>query len=534
MELPIIASDNTFFSSLVRHRYCILLAVAFVLMTLMTLWTPPYADDWHYGFIYEKEGPLMQRPIDTLSDVIAGVRGQYLYKDNGRCTPHFFVMLFDGILGHKAFAVCNGLMFALLIHLICLNFAGKRENRFTVASIVLAYLVIFLPAFVTASLWMSGSCNYLWSSVFILFFHYLLSKDISKRWWPLLFVYGIIAGNTHEGIMVGLSVGYAVYYLSHFRLLTAQRWVMLIGLALGVAFLVFSPAALNRATVQGTTGSTSTIFMGGMGFLIQHIPQYFMSLRITYVAVFLIIYRRKFPLLWGTAMIPLAILCMMIQVDTAVSYFGLELCSLIVVLQLLNVERIKEKYATVMAILPVIVLLTALPVCAQNYRRMSRMFYEVKTSPSKDAIVFVEDSSVPYFTDRFALTTIRPFSMSFLIAKYYGKESVVRIPQSVRDLITSGKVGKEFDLHTSESYYICEWDGADTVAGKILYNPSEYAKYPVCNRLGRFTLTEQSIEDGQYMVLPFTDGKRYLIIQKNPILSDRTKGIEVHSKGLVN
>lgn len=261
-QLIIGGGKNLALSRLVRHRYPILLVVSFMLITLMTLCTPPFADDWHYGFIFEKDGPLMQRPIQTLTDLFESLHNHY-YGFNGRCTPHFFVMLFDGILGHEAFAVCNGVMFALMLHLFCINFAGKKENYFTVTSIVLASFIVLLPGFSSAMLWMSGACNYLWDTVFILFFHYLLNKEIRKRWWPLLFIYGIIAGNTNEGIMIGLSVGYMVYYLSHFKRLTAQRWVMLIGLAIGVAFLVFSPAALNRATIAGTESSTTTFFTEG-------------------------------------------------------------------------------------------------------------------------------------------------------------------------------------------------------------------------------------------------------------------------------
>ena len=528
-------SDRGIVAGIVRHRYAMLLLVCFGIVTLMTYWTPMFSDDWHYGFIYEKEGKLMQRPIQTVSDLIESLHNYYLYKDGGRCVANGTAMVFLAFLGHKAFAVCNGVMFTLLLHLFCLNFAGKRENYFTMASVVLTSVVILLPRFELACLWLDGSCNYLWCAVLILLFNYLLNRDIKKRWWPLLFVYGIIAGDTNEGIMIGLSVGYAVYYLSHFRLLTAQRWVMLIGLAVGVAILVFSPGVWHRATVQGTTGGTSSLFSEGPRFLLTHIPQYLMSLRLTYVAVFLMVYRKKFPLLWGTAMIPLALLCLVVEAGAATSYFGLELCSLIVVLQLLNVERIKSKYVTMMAVLPIVTMLVALPLCARDYTTFVRIDRMIKESNDKTVILYDDAKSIalPYLSDRFLLNPwkFNPFrrEMPPEQYRYYRKDDIRVFPTRVREDILRGKVGKEFDLHTTRSYYICEWNGTDTVEGKILYNPSEYAKYPVLNRLGRFTLTEQSIEDS-YIVLPPINGKRYLLIEKNKPIADRIRGIEVYSK----
>ena len=508
---------------LVHYRYSILLVVSFVLMTLMTFCTPLFLDDWHYGFIFEKEGQVMQRHIDSVSDLFESLHNYYLYKDGGRCIANGTAMIFLAFISHDVFAVCNGVMFALMLHLFCLNFAGKRENYFTVVSIVLLYFVMFLPAFKYAMLWLDGSCNYLWCTVLILSFHYLLSKDIHKRWWPLLFIYGIIVGDTNEGIMIGLSVGYMVYYLSHFKELTPQRWVMLISLAIGVAFLVFAPSVWNTA-LHSNVGKTS-VFKDGIGFLFVHIPSYLAALRVTYVAILLMLYKRRFPLFWGTSMVTLFLLCMLISAPYDTTYFGVELCALAAVLQIVDMKRICPKCVTVITALPILTLLAAMPLCAKNYTRMHSAFSELQSAKGRDVIVRVEDDypEIPYLTDRFMMTTLPVFSQSYMIAKYYGKESVYLIPNDL------DKIGKNFDLNSPYPCYVCEWDGADEVEGKILYVPSPLATYPIFNRIGRYTLTEQDIE-GSYAVSPRINGKRYLVIKKNPLMDDRVLSIEVRSK----
>ena len=472
----------------------------------------------------------MQRPIQTLSDVIESVHNQYLYKDNGRCTPHFFVILFDGILGHKAFAVCNGLMFALMLHLFCLNFAGRKENYFTVASIVMASMVILLPAFSYAMLWMSGACNYLWDAVFVLFFHYLLGKDIRKRWWGLLFLYGIIAGNTHEGIMIGLSVGYAVYYLSHFKELTAQRWVMLTGLAIGVAFLVFSPAAMNRAINPDISGGT-TIFLEGWGAMVKFFFKTLVYSHITCLALLLMLYRRRVPTIFGTAVIVLLLFNSMVNAGLSTQYFGLELCSLIVVLQLLDISNINPRYVAVMTIVPLVILLSVLPLCLYNYTTFIVLDAQIKAEPSSKVDIFTNrgQTNLPYLSERFLL----PFQLYDYLGDSqrqswayhaYHKQHISIYPIEIKKEILSGKIDHSGKRVTLYNYFVCEWADRDkTVKGTIHYTPSKLASIPLLNKFEQIQTMQSKVTRFEVITIA---GKSYLVIPIPPLLSDRFSRVE--------
>ena len=437
----------------------------------------------------------MQRPIQTLSDVIESVHNQYLYKDNGRCTPHFFVILFDGILGHKAFAVCNGAMFALMLHLFCLNFAGRKENYFIVASIVMASIVILLPGFSHAMLWMSGACNYLWSSVFILFFHYLLSKNIRKRWWGLLFVYGIIAGNTHEGIMIGLSVGYAVYYLSHFKELSAQRWMMLMGLAIGVAFLVFSPGAWARALNANTA---DTIFRHNDKYIFI-VKSLFHTLKgklwLLYIAIIAMIVTRKVPVLWGITLMTLLTFSLCIY-SGVTQFYGLEIVSLIIILSVADYSRLKEKWVYLMNGITILLLGVATMACADRYHLYETLDKILHNTKAKDITLFYNYTSVPYISDRFCLPTMLwtcsidgQVKLSMSMTKFYHKRSIYCLPLAMKCDIEKGRVTDEFLRDTSYPYYIRKWSGGDSIEGYIELNKSKYADVPVLNLLKRYTIS---------------------------------------------
>ena len=472
----------------------------------------------------------MQRPVETLSDVIESVHNQYLYKDNGRCTPHFFVILFDGILGHKAFAACNGLMFALLLHLFCLNFAGKKENYFTVASIVMVCIVLLLPCFSYTMLWMSGACNYLWSSVFVLLFHFLLNRDIRKCWWPLLFIYGIIAGNTHEGIMIGLSVGYMVYYLSHFKELTPQRWVMLIGLAIGVAFLVFAPSVWNRATNPDMSAG-ATVFSEGWGAMIKYLFKTIAYSHITWIALLLMLYHRRIPALFGTATIALLLFNSMVNAGLMTQYFGLEICSLAVVLQLLDLESIKARYVAIMTAVPIVVLLCALPLCAKNYTTYTTLERMIKAEPSFRVDMFTDcgQVNVPLLSERFLV----PFQLydylgdslqQGLIYKAYRKTHISIYPVEIKQQILSGKIDSKGKLVSPYNYFVCEWAERDKVVrGIVHYTQSPFASIPLLNKFEQICTMQSSISRFELISVA---GKQYLVTPIPPLLAGRFSYVE--------
>jgi len=238
-----------------RLYWCLLAAIALAFFVL-NAYTPLYIDDWHYSYIFGT-----REPIRSLGDLL---RSQYIHymEWNGRLVPHFFVQLFDGMLGKAAFNVVNALMLPLLIHQLCRQFVPRRQ-WYAAASVILCLILFLLPGFNTCLLWMSGACNYLWTSVFLLLFHRTLfsERKVSALLLPLLFLWGIFCGWTHEGFVIGLSAAYALHFLCHRRLLSAQRIALLAGFCCGLLMIVVSPGMHQRAEAEANIPHSLPIFL---------------------------------------------------------------------------------------------------------------------------------------------------------------------------------------------------------------------------------------------------------------------------------
>ena len=95
---------------------------------------------------------------------------------------------------------------------------------------------------------MSGAFNYLWVGVLLLLFNYLIEKETLPSWTHLpLLLFGIICGWSNEALAIGLGGAYFLYFAFHRKRLLRHRVFMLAGFFLGMLFLVFAPSAINRA-----------------------------------------------------------------------------------------------------------------------------------------------------------------------------------------------------------------------------------------------------------------------------------------------
>ena len=231
--------------SLLYYFFLIFLCVGVLVMNICT---PLYSDDFHYKYIFEPDF-LMQKPIESISDIIQSQFVHY-FNFNGRFVPHFFVQLFDGLLGKRSFDICNALIFGLFLHM--LNVVCCRKGFYLRGLLVSVSCLFFLfISFKHTILWMSGACNYLWTSTFLLIFHFFLVRIDASKWVsPLFFIYAIFVGWTHEGFMLPACCGYLVYFLRHRAEISAHKWVMLIGLFIGTALVCFAPGTLKRADAE--------------------------------------------------------------------------------------------------------------------------------------------------------------------------------------------------------------------------------------------------------------------------------------------
>jgi len=252
--------------SATKNRYLILALLLFMGVSVFFS-SLPYdqllGDDYTYSFVISPTnqygsqiGCEQRQHIKTLSDIIHSQVYHWLTV-NGRFVVHCVVQFFAGIAGKQCFNVCNAVVFACLLYLICINVGLTLKDSVWLWAIVISLFWWLAPLpTVINGIQINHSVNYLWASTAMLFFLQLFqhkSKHDNNIKLILLFIFSLLAGNLHESFVLGIAV-YATLelWLNRKRGRNMRQIVMTIGLLIGVSLLVLSPGSLRRIHGNGT------------------------------------------------------------------------------------------------------------------------------------------------------------------------------------------------------------------------------------------------------------------------------------------
>lgn len=234
--------------------YLLLLAIAIWWMSANVLWL---GDDLDYK--YRMKGEIWQSWgwINTFKEFWESQFVHYTHV-NGRFTAHTLVQLFNGVLGQQAFAVCNGLVYALFA--LILAKAGNVNPRTNSAGIVSA-ITLSVLCFVTK---MMPTCQigYIWAMAANLLWLIAFFGKGQPTWIKviMLFILGIAVGNWQESISVGVCSGLGFWWLSQFfarhktfhNFFDWRRSWMLLGYMIGTASNCLAPSTMGRVSAITT------------------------------------------------------------------------------------------------------------------------------------------------------------------------------------------------------------------------------------------------------------------------------------------
>lgn len=250
---------------------------------IMNLLTPMFGDDYAYSFIWDgaQNGNFQNNigkleRLESIGDIFVSQWSHYLTW-GGRSVAHCFVQFFC-LTGKLLFDFANALIYAALALLIYFTAKGKVEIQNSDGK---TFLWIFfalwfcLPEVFQTSLWLTGSCNYLWMTVFQLLF---LLPFALKFWQkslvpssqflvPAMALLGLIAGWSNEsgGAFVIFLAFLAIVYF--WRKKQLERW-MLVGfltLFVGYALLMLAPGNFQRYVVDANEETVP--FLSGQMFI---------------------------------------------------------------------------------------------------------------------------------------------------------------------------------------------------------------------------------------------------------------------------
>jgi len=512
--------------------WLVILAVFFFWMNVLS---PLALDDWHYGYIFGTD-----QHIQTLSDVL---KSQYIHyiEHNGRFVPHFFVQLFDGILGKTAFNVVNTLMFMLLFHLLNLNFVKDKSKWYM--SLTLSFLLFFLvlPEFNSCFLWMSGACNYLWATNFLLAFNLLVQQNLRQKWMlPLLFLCGLLCGWTHEGIAIGALAGFSVHIAMNNRRLTASQKVLFTGFFVGVLLLVFSPGSFQRAAHAGSiptsTGGFVHTYLADCLYSLRH-------LRVFYLLIFILLILKMSKMrlgdflrqnvVWLVAIVVSYFFGVFIKSFSHRTFFMVELCSFILILELtsrLPANGLTTWCCHLVNLLMVIVLAHVMRMSKENYKMFQEEVAQLNQGKtfiwSRRHDFYNRFTVIPYAEYRY----IQDGASIVHIRNRFKNKHLTFLPAYIGKNLRRFKSNQQFFFTTPENHeYVKALRRGESVK-QVFFElaPTDFASLPFyekpfAHRRLRYTATEI---ESEFSVMSI-EGDKYLIVPKNEAVDSRVERIRV-------
>ena len=247
-----------------NKRSLLILFFAYLFLYYLNYLFPiSFGDDYLYSFIWQGEAmttPLNDSAVRVSSfrDILVSQWSHYITW-GGRTVAHVLAQFFLW-KGKWVFNFFNSLISLLLIvEIYCYIHQGSVSLNFSAEKLwcILLALWIFTPGFAPVFLWLTGSCNYLWTNVILIAFliPYIQSyydvfqkKESSNFLSFFMFVFGIVAGWTNENSVCWIILTLFFFIHNRNKISKAEFWMIsgLMGLLIGYAFLVLAPGNVAR------------------------------------------------------------------------------------------------------------------------------------------------------------------------------------------------------------------------------------------------------------------------------------------------
>ena len=530
MWLKNIKGDKT---SYLYWGYLIIIGILFY---FLNLYTPYSDDDFHYCYLFGTD-----THIRTIDDII---KSQYIhyFEMNGRFTTHFFVQLFDGILGKNLFNICNSICFILFLHLLTITITNEKKDYYIVLTIITTCIFFIIPDFRYPFLWMSGSCNYLWTSVILLVYNKLFNYDIPRILIPILFVYSILCGWTHEGFIIGLLCGYTLYFIINKDKFNTSQKYQLVGLYCGALLLILSPGSFKR--FLNTTNDNSSI--------IQHCFMLFKSiidlnniriLPILFLTLFFLhkkkrLYFKHFIKNNITFICAIVILVPFIIFTKNTSYtsrFGFELFSLILLTQLVitNYNKFTTPILISANLISIILIMGAIYYCKVNYNDYISQISQIQNNCKT---IITNSSRNPSLFEKFILRhrhTDYSGDYYFIENIYFkrhviGNKKISFVPQKVIDKIeTEEDTFDNFCYISNDTPFYIKRIHNNVNKVTFILKKQEIDSIPlyirpIAHRLSRYTIKQ--LDTPYYNTFKYKNN-HYIMVAKNEAIDNRLEKI---------
>lgn len=260
-----------------RLSWQILFAAYLAIFFLRNLLMPNVADDYSYKFIWDGagNGNLLDnidvsrlQPVESLADIFFS-QWQHYFTWGGRTVAHIIAQFF--VWQEKIFFdAANVLVFTVLVLLLFKIGTGLslRQMNKSYLLFILAGMYFCAPAQIITTIWLTGTCNYLWMCTLEILFllpfamtYHHKKFQIPNFTFPIAFLAG---WSIEPGAAVTIFITFM--FVAHFyKEKNLQTWMKVgfIFLLLGFAILILAPGNLHRSELISATLSFEQNFFGG-------------------------------------------------------------------------------------------------------------------------------------------------------------------------------------------------------------------------------------------------------------------------------
>lgn len=391
------------------------------LFYLMNFYTPLISDDYLYSFYLTPlaaksffDGTFIgfEQRILSVADIFGSQYNHYFYV-NGRTVPHVIEQLFAGIIGKEWFNWINTFFLLLLIVLTIWLSDRKRIYQFPYWIISSFFIWFLLPHPGDIILPMVCAINYVWSAILCLIFLLVYNeiKLAKKVHWlviVLLFLLGLVAGWTHESLVIGVSGALFINYCIHYRSRPGIPEVLLVvGFWMGTLLVCLSPAAHGRALIEHF--SIWKTFLGLLG-----------GFRAFYILVLLLICMLIYDQKHGNSYIlkkffrdnQFYFYAILIELSFSLfigywnvrQLFGIELFSVILLMKVVSLWNFLDhiwfkRLSVIIACLIVVHMVCVIPYSKHTYIQSQDMIESY--IQSEKGVVYFKKETYPYLLDRY-------------------------------------------------------------------------------------------------------------------------------------
>lgn len=221
---------------------------------LRNFFLPLFSDDYSYAFIWDGKdnGNLMdgigkRERVKSIKDIFISQYSHYLTW-SGRFVAHFLIQFFI-LIGKKFFNIVNTLIFVSLVFLIYWLGIGNTGFQFVSFDLILWILFCYwfcIPSILITSLWLCGSCVYMFMAVlqcsFIIPYALNYFNPVNFNV-GLIIILGFLAGFSNEFGGAGVFFFTLICILNSLVYGNLSSWQILgfIAFCVGYSFLIFAP-----------------------------------------------------------------------------------------------------------------------------------------------------------------------------------------------------------------------------------------------------------------------------------------------------